>query len=54
MAILASFMREVTLFWKRSRIKQLDIGELTDIFKQAEFISYVKRIPKDIKSYPEG
>ena len=42
-------MREVTLFWKRSRIKQLDIGELTDIFKQAEFISYVKRIPKDIR-----
>ena len=49
MSILASFMREVTLFWKRSRIKQLDIGELTDIFKQAEFISYVKRIPKDIR-----
>ena len=42
-------MREVTLFWKRSRVEQLDIGELTDIFKQAEFISYVKRIPKDIR-----
>ena len=42
-------MREVSLFWKRSRIKQLDIGELADIFKQAEFISYVKRIPKDIR-----
>ena len=49
MSILALIMREVTLFWKRSRIKQLDIGELTDIFKQAEFISYVKRIPKDIR-----
>lgn len=49
MSILAGSMREVTLFWKRSRIKQLDIGELTDIFKQAEFISYVKRIPKDIR-----
>ena len=42
-------MREVTLFWKRSRIKNLDIGELTNIFKQAEFISYVKRVPKDIR-----
>ena len=42
-------MREVTLFWKRNRIKDLDIGELTNIFKQAEFISYVKRVPKDIR-----
>ena len=42
-------MREVTLFWKRDRIKDLDIGELTNIFKQAEFISYVKRVPKDIR-----
>ena len=42
-------MREVTLFWKRNRIKDLDIGKLTNIFKQAEFISYVKRVPKDIR-----
>ena len=42
-------MREVSLFWKRSRIKQLDIGELADIFKQAEFISDVKRVPRDIR-----
>ena len=42
-------MREVTLFWKRNRIKDLDIGELTNIFNQAEFISYVKRVPKDIR-----
>ncbi len=42
-------MREVTLFWKRDRIKDLDIGELTNIFKQAEFISYVKRVPRDIR-----
>ena len=42
-------MREVTLFWKRSRIKNLDIGEITELFKQAEFICYVKRIPKDIR-----
>lgn len=49
MRLLGIVMREVSLFWKRSRIKQLDIGELADIFKQAEFISYVKRIPKDIR-----
>ena len=42
-------MREVTLFWKRNRIKDLDIGELNNIFNQAEFISYVKRVPKDIR-----
>ena len=42
-------MREVTLYWIRDRIKDLDIGELTNIFKQAEFISYVKRVPKDIR-----
>ena len=42
-------MREVTLFWKRSRIKHLDIGEMANLFKQAEFISYVKRVPKDIR-----
>lgn len=49
MRLLAYIMREVSLFWKRSRIRQLDIGELADIFKRAEFISYVKRVPKDIR-----
>ena len=49
MRLLGHIMREVSLFWKRSRIRQLDIGELADIFKQAEFISYVKRVPKDIR-----
>lgn len=41
-------MREVSLFWKRARIKDLDVGEVTAIFKHLEFISYVKRVPKDI------
>ena len=49
MRLSGPIMREVSLFWKRSRIKQLDIGELADIFKQAEFISYVKRVPRDIR-----
>ena len=30
------------------RIKDLDVGEVTAIFKHLEFISYVKRVPKDI------
>ena len=42
-------MREVTLFWKRSRIASLDISELITVFKRLEFVSYVKRVPKDIR-----
>lgn len=42
-------MREVTLFWKRTRLANLDLGGLVDIFNQLEFISYVKRVPKDIR-----
>ncbi len=42
-------MREVTLFWKRSRVQNLDISGLLDIFSRIEFISYVKRVPKDIR-----
>lgn len=43
-----TIMREVSLFWKRARIKELDVREVTEIFKHLEFISYVKRFPKDI------
>ena len=42
-------MREVTLFWKRTRLAKLDIGGIVDVFTQLEFISYVKRVPKDIR-----
>ncbi|MBT4919796.1 MAG: hypothetical protein HON10_00185 [Euryarchaeota archaeon] len=42
-------MREVTLFWKRTRLANLDLGGIVDIFNQLEFISYVKRVPKDIR-----
>ncbi|MDP6334322.1 MAG: helix-turn-helix domain-containing protein [Candidatus Poseidoniaceae archaeon] len=42
-------MREVTLFWKRVRLKNLDIAEILTIFKHLEFISYVKRVPKDVR-----
>ena len=42
-------MREVTLFWKRARLRELDIAEVLDIFKHLEFLSYVKRVPKDVR-----
>ena len=42
-------MREVSLFWKRARLKSLDIAEILTIFKHLEFISYVKRVPKDVR-----
>ena len=42
-------MREVTLFWKRTRLAKLDIGGIVDISTQLEFVSYVKRVPKDIR-----
>lgn len=42
-------MREVSLFWKRARLRELDIAEILDIFKHLEFLSYVKRVPKDVR-----
>ncbi len=39
----------MTLFWKRVRIKSLDIAPILDIFKYFEFLSYVKRVPKDVR-----
>jgi len=42
-------MREVTLFWKRARLRTLDIAEILEIFKHLEFLSYVKRVPKDVR-----
>jgi len=42
-------MREVTLFWKRARLRSLDIAEILEIFKHLEFLSYVKRVPKDVR-----
>ena len=42
-------MREVSLLWKRARLKSLDIAEILTSFKHLEFISYVKRVPKDVR-----
>lgn len=42
-------MREVTFFWRRSRLLNVDVGPLYDIVKEIVFLSYVKRVPKDIR-----
>jgi len=42
-------MREVTFFWKKERLLNIDIGPMYDIVKQIAFLSYVKRVPKDIR-----
>lgn len=42
-------MREVTFFWKFNRIEHLDIGLVVKIFRRIEFLSYVKRVPKDVR-----
>ena len=41
-------MREVTFFWKINRVEHLDIGLVVKIFRRIEFLSYVKRVPKDV------
>jgi len=42
-------MREVTFFWKRAHAGKLVNGPLTDVFQSIHFISYARRIPKDIR-----
>jgi len=42
-------MREVTFFWKKERLLNIDVGPMYDIVKEIIFLSYVKRIPKDIR-----
>tara|TARA_B100001142_G_scaffold299639_1_gene323719 strand:- start:1375 stop:2232 length:858 start_codon:yes stop_codon:yes gene_type:complete len=42
-------MREAQFFWKREKVRRMGVGPLYDIFEQFEFISYVKRIPKDVR-----
>ena len=42
-------MREVTLFWRHSRVKQTAIAPMLDIVKRAEFLSYMRRTPRDVR-----
>lgn len=46
---LCVFMREITLFWKRSRLKDTDLQPLLDIVSSAVFLSYIKRTPRDVR-----
>ena len=42
-------MREAQFFWKREKVRRMGVGPMCDIFEKWEFISYVKRVPKDIR-----
>jgi len=42
-------MREVTFFWKKERLLNIDVGPMYEIVKEIVFLSYVIRIPKDIR-----
>ena len=42
-------MREVTFFWRADRLGAVGIDSVLDIAQRIEFLSYIKRVPKDIR-----
>ena len=42
-------MREITMFWRQSRLKDTDVSPLLDIVSEVLFLSYLKRTPRDIR-----
>ena len=42
-------MREVAFFWKYDRLDAIGINSVSNIAKRIEFLSYIKRVPKDIR-----
>ena len=42
-------MREITLFWGRSRLIKTDIAPLLDIVSNMVFLAYIKRTPRDVR-----
>ncbi|MBJ14418.1 MAG: hypothetical protein CMB70_03505 [Euryarchaeota archaeon] len=42
-------MREVTFFWRADRLSAVGIDSVLDIAQRIEFLSYIKRVPKDIR-----
>ncbi|MGA0331139.1 MAG: helix-turn-helix domain-containing protein [Candidatus Poseidoniaceae archaeon] len=42
-------MREVSFFWKIDRLDAIGLEQILDIAKRIEFLSYIKRVPKDIR-----
>lgn len=42
-------MREVAFFWKYDRLDAIGISSVSNIAERIEFLSYIKRVPKDIR-----
>ncbi len=42
-------MREVTFFWRADRLGSVGIDSVLEIAQRIEFLSYIKRVPKDIR-----
>ena len=42
-------MREVAFFWKYDRLDDVGISSVLNIAERIEFLSYIKRVPKDIR-----
>ena len=42
-------MREVSFFWKIDRLDAIGLESILEIAKRIEFLSYIKRVPKDIR-----
>ena len=42
-------MREVSFFWKIDRLNAIGLESILDVAKRIEFLSYIKRVPKDIR-----
>lgn len=42
-------MREVTFFWKSDRLEAIGITSVLNVARRIEFLSYIKRVPKDIR-----
>ena len=42
-------MREVSFFWKIDRLDAIGLESILDVAKRIEFLSYIKRVPKDIR-----
>jgi DNA-binding transcriptional ArsR family regulator len=42
-------MREVSFFWKIDRLDAIGLESVLDVAKRIEFLSYIKRVPKDIR-----
>ena len=42
-------MREVTFFWRADRLGAVGIESVLEIAQRIEFLSYIKRVPKDIR-----